>query len=157
MEFIVVTHGYPYSTQAKPSGLTHLRRRDVIHKSWLSDHLFNSEAHFQYCPNKLPSVGSFSNFLWRTIYNPIVPVDIQWERIGDFSNAALTDAVQRGLETDDDIIQQWFDGDQVIRMLEYAKNWDETVLAVATISGAHEVDERSLDYVHSVLGRGWDK
>lgn len=101
-------------------------------------------------------MGSFSRFLSRTIYNPVVSVKIEWKRSGAYSRDALIDAVQRGLSSDDDIIQQWFNGDQIIRLLEHAETWDEMLLAVATISGAHEVDQRSLEFVNRVLGHSWN-
>lgn len=60
--------------------------------------------------------------------------------------------VERGLERDDDIIQQWFDADDILKLLNAAKSWEEMVLAVDSICGSHEVDAAARQYAESVLG-----
>ena len=80
-------------------------------------------------------------------------ITIQWERIGDYDPSALIQTVRRGLETDDDIIQQWFEGSEVIKLLESAQSYAQMLLAVRAICGEHETEPDVLTYVEQILGK----
>jgi hypothetical protein len=56
-----------------------------------------------------------------------------------------------GLASDDDIITQWFDGNEVIALLESAETWEDLVVAVRCIGGEHETDPTVFNYAQRVL------
>jgi len=67
----------------------------------------------------------------------------------------IIEEVEKGLEKDDDIIQQWFSADEVLRLLRSAKTFDEMVDRVRCVCGKFETDERLRKVVDAVLGDKW--
>jgi len=61
--------------------------------------------------------------------------------------------VEKGLEKDDDIIQQWFDAEEVLKLLRSARTFDEMLDRVECVRGGFEADERLRKIVRKVLGR----
>lgn len=151
--FVVVTHGLPYAVTKMPPSIKKLRRREIILRTWEDECVFDSESHFQYIASKVPTISSFQRFLAKTIHNPVVPFTAELQRIGDFRQIDLLAAVKRGLDRDDDIIQQWFEGTDVVRLLTCASNWNEILLAVDAIGGGHEDSVDVAAYVNRVLKR----
>ena len=151
--FVVVTHGLPYTKNALPQPITKLRRRELIRRSWEGDRVFDSESQYRYIPTIVPGVSRLQAFLAKTFYNPVVPIEAKLEKTDSFRLADMVDAVRIGLQQDDDIIQQWFTGKEIIRLLESSKDWDETLLAVEAIGGGHEDTPKVAAYVDRVLGR----
>ena len=149
--FVYVTHGVPLILKEKPRDNKQLRRREIATRTWENEHLFDAESHYQYAASNVPELTPFQGFLARTIYNPVVPLSGKWRRVGDFDASDLLTAVQVGLDHDDDIIQQWFDASDVLELLDAAKSWDETLLAVEAICGGHEDTPKVAAYVKRVL------
>lgn len=78
-------------------------------------------------------------------------IEVKWQVAGPCVLADILTEVQRGLEKDDDIIQQWFDADKVMKLLQSARSFDEMVDRVRCICGEFEVDPRLRHIVDSVL------
>jgi len=148
---IVVTRGLPYTMKERPPNIEKLRRHEIALRTWEDEHLFDSNSHFRYFADDVPELTSFQRFLTRTFHNPVVPLCAKWRRVGDFDVKDLIAAVRKGLDHDDDIIQQWFDGANVVKLLKSAANWDEILLAVEAIGGGHEDTAEVAAYVKRVL------
>ena len=135
----------------KPPNIKQVRRREIVLRTWEDEHLFDSDSHYRYFADDVPTLTSFQRFLTRTFYNPVVPFCAEWQRVGNFDAKDLIAAVQVGLNHDDDIIQQWFDGSDVLKLLRTAKNWADILLAVEAIGGGHEDTPEVAAYVKRVL------
>lgn len=149
--FIYVTYGMPLAEKEMPKNLFGWRRHDVLTKSWEDEHLFDSESHYMLEVTNIPELTPFQRFLARTIYNPVVPISANWQRVGEFNREDLIKAVEKGLETDDDCIQQWFEGKEIVQLLRAAKDWEELLLAAEAITGAHESELEVAEYVDQKL------
>jgi len=150
MSFIVVEHGAPYSLDAlsEPS----FNRLGVIRRAWDELVAFDQTTEYQLQIDSVPQYGSFSRFLARTIYNPKVYVDCDWRPVGPYEPTKLIARVEAGLEFDDDVIQQWFEADQVLQLLRSSHDFQEMTLAVRAICGEHERDSAVLSFVKRALG-----
>lgn len=149
--FIVVAYGMPYSTREMPPDNRQMRRYDIVTRTWEDNHAFDAESHYRYEVTDVPELTPLQRFLSRTCYNPNVASKAKWTRVGDFDADALIAAVRKGLEHDDDIIQQWFCADEVLQLLSSATSWNETLLAVEAIGGGHEVMPEVDAYANRVL------
>ena len=98
-----------------------------------------------------PTSTIWQRLLAHTIYNPSVTVAAEWRKIGERKTTDIVGLVEEGLQSDDDIIQQWFDATEVIRLLTAARTWNELIIAVNCICGGHEVDDQARRFVHTVL------
>jgi hypothetical protein len=148
---VVVTHGFPYTMKDRPANIEKLRRHQIILRTWEDEHLFDAYSHYRHFPDDVPLITPFKRFLTRTLYNPVVPLRAEWRRVGESKMEELIAAVKKGLDHDDDIIQQWFDGPDVIKLLTAATCWDEILLAVEAIGGGHEDTRDVAAYVKRVL------
>ena len=149
--YVVVTHGLPYTMKVLPPNIERLRRHEIVLRTWDDEHLFDVDSHYRYFAENVPSVTPFQLVLTRTFYNPVVRLRAEWRRVGDFNQEDLIAAVEKGLAHDDDVIQQWFDGADVIKLLTAANNWPEILLAVEAIGGGHEDIREVAAYVKRVL------
>ncbi|MEM6855286.1 MAG: hypothetical protein AAF593_12840 [Planctomycetota bacterium] len=107
-----------------------------------------------------PEVGSFAKIASRLIfevsgYNPPVQLQPEWRIVGPYSAEIVVNQLKRGLETDDDIITQWFHGDDVLELVKAARDFTEMVHAIQCIQGAFEVHDEARQYVVRVLGQEW--
>lgn len=152
-KYIVVQHGMPYSADEMPPRIERLTRADIMREIWAVSHVFDSLSHYRYDTPATPTFSTAARFLARTIYNPFEPIQCDWTRIGDYSADALIAAVERGLQHDDDIIQQWFGADDVLKLLRAAQTWDQMLLAVEAVGGSHEVYPDVAKYAESVVGK----
>ena len=151
--FVVLTHGLPYAVSEMPLSIKKLRRHEIILRTWEDEFVFDSESQFRYVASVMPSISPFQRFLAKTIYNPVIPFTAELQRICDFRQDDLVAAVKKGLDRDDDIIQQWFEGKDVVKLLTCASNWNEILIAVDAIGGGHEDSVDVAAYVNRVLKR----
>lgn len=149
--YIYVIHGMPLTMQERPAAIDKVRRHEVITRAWEDQHLFDQNSHYRYFADDVPEISSLQSFLARTIYNPVVRVHAEWRRVGDFDQKELIAAVKKGLDHDDDIIQQWFDKNEVMKLLYVANSWDEVILAVEAIGGGHGDTSAVAAYIKRVL------
>lgn len=157
MRFIVFYKGYPKLADELPT--YDCRRIDLVERSWEWSHAFDDRHHYQLCVDDPPHVGRFGRLLTQLLfqvgYHPRTEIRPEWRKAGPFSQADVLAQFAKGLRTDDDLIQQWFNGDDVMKLVEAAEDFDELVLAIRCIKGAFEVDESALRYVERVVGPGW--
>lgn len=151
-KYIVVQHGMPYTANEMPPRIERLTRADIMQEIWTASHVFDSSYHYCYETPTIPTFSPAARLLARTIYNPSVSIQTEWDRIGNYSADALIAAVDRGLQHDDDIIQQWFGAGDVLELLCAADSWDKMLLAVEAVGGSHEVYPDVARYVESVFG-----
>ena len=150
--FVIINHwGAPEVADALPA--LSARRLDLMRKCWERCLAFSSEGSYRMSVRNPPVFGPFRTLLTKICYNPIEKFDGAWEKVGEFDRKALIQAVKRGLKSDDDIIKQWFTGKDVVKLLEGAQNFDETLLAVKAIRGKHEVDPSVMSFVERILGK----
>lgn len=147
---IYVSHGVPGLVDALPAYMPN--RLTILGRFWEKERAFSSSEEFAYQLDPLPTFSLLQRIGAHTVYNPRENVKGEWRPVGPYSKGRLIELVAAGLETDDDIIQQWFDGDDVLRLLEAAQTYDDVLLAVGAIGGGHEVDELTAAFVRSVLG-----
>ncbi len=109
-----------------PQPITKLRRHELIRRSWEGESCLRLRIAVPLHSCKRSDVSRLQAFLAKTFYyNPVVPIET---KLGEneysfFRLADLVDAVRIGLQQDDDIIQQWFTGKEIIRLLESSKDW----------------------------------
>ena len=150
-KYIFIEAGGPSTADTLPIFPT--TRLAVIHKFWEKCEAYDPQGRYRMVVPAPPVFTSLQIFLAKLFYNPMENITIQWERIGDYDPSALIQTVRRGLETDDDIIQQWFEGSEVIKLLESAQSYAQMLLAVRAICGEHETEPDVLTYVEQILGK----
>ncbi len=151
MPFIFIEDGIPRVTDELPR--VRLYRLCVIDRSWEGAHAFDQDSQFRISVVDPPSYGPFAKFLAYTIYNPVVPDVGEWTVCGKYDPNSVLALVEAGLEDDDDIIQQWFDADEVMKLLRAGDSYANMVLAVRSICGEHETHHDAKQFVESVLGK----
>ena len=151
--FIVIEQGAPHIedqlTIPRPN------RLGVIRRFWEDMRAFDGHSEYRLSVSDVPNLGSVARFLAYTVYNPHVPLTCEWVVSGRYESKSILTLVGAGLEHDDDIIQQWFDANQVMKLLGAADSFATMVLAVRCICGAHESDVEAEQFVGRVLGRDW--
>ena len=155
--YIIVEFGHPHPADTLPN-CSPRNRLAAISRQWEEMHAFDGKSRYRVAVAGVPQFGAFSRFLAHTIYNPMLSAtfDSKWSECGEYRKSDLIALVAKGLETDDDCLQQWFGGDDVIKLLEAADSWNDTLLAVEAICGGHEADPAVLRYVERVLGQAPD-
>jgi hypothetical protein len=153
--FILIECGIPRIADTLPE--IRPNRLAVIGRFWEEMIAFDPESEFHVAPINIPTYSWFSKFLAYSFYNPIEPIVSKWVVSGKYDPQSVISLVQAGLEDDDDIIQQWFDADQVLELLNAADSYASMVLvlAVRCICGEHEISEEARRFVTRVLGKDW--
>ena len=150
MPYITVEYGIPRAVHSlwtlKPNRLA------IIKRTWEHCHAFDADSRYELVVTGVPNVSTLQRLLAYTVYNPSVELISTWTRLGDRSSSDLLNLVRAGLAKDDDIITQWFNGDEVLKLLESASSWDELVLAVRCIGGEHETNRKASAYVKRIRG-----
>ena len=77
---------------------------------------------------------------------------MEWHSTGESNLAEIVSEVEKGLEKDDDIVQQWFSGEQVMTLLRSANTFEEMVDRVRCVCGEFEADQRLQKIVELILG-----
>ncbi len=151
-KYIMLSSGAPYTVESLDNIFT-TTRLGMIYKTWERLEAFDEHGHYKIIISNQPIFSPLQKFLASTCYNPMEKTKVKWERIGDYNRKYLIDTVRRELETDDDIIQQWFEGPDVMKLMESSKTFEEMMLAVGGICGKHESDKQVLEYVELILGK----
>ncbi len=148
--FIVTQGGIPHVTQA----LEPLRPNTLgaVREAWKHSKAFDASTRYEARPPEGFRISPLKKFLAYTIYNPSLDLEIEWEPAGASGIDEIIAEVKDGLQHDDDIIQQWFGADDVLKLLRSANNFDELCDRVECICGGFEVDERLRKIVDDVLG-----
>ena len=149
-KYVIVECGMPHVAPELPRFDGRMTRRSILERGWEDSHAFDGAYSYQVVADP-PEISWFAKVLAYSTYDPLVPVAAQWNRSGSYEKCALIGLVADGLEHDDDIIQQWFSADHVLRLLNAANCWDEMLLAVEAICGSHEVDPSVERYVLATL------
>ena len=149
--FIVIEYGAPHiELSLRESGP--LNRLALMGRSWTRCHAFDARQRYRCVPSDEPRVGLLERILAHTFYNPKTDVTRRWEACGPRVLSEVVAEVEQGLESDDDIIQQWFGGENVLKLLRSASTFDEMVDAVRCVCGEFETDGRLRAIVDRVLG-----
>lgn len=149
--FIVTEFGIPFvSDSLDESGP--LNRLAVIRRGWQHCFAFDALQRYRCLPSHQPQVGAIQRFLAHVIYNPLTDVTTHWEPAGGYVLTDIVAEVERGLQTDDDCIQQWFGADDILKLLQSATTFEEMIDAVRCVCGEFESDPRLRTIVNSVLG-----
>jgi len=129
-----------------------LSRLAVMQRGWQHCFAFDIHQRYRCLPSHQPQLGKIQRFLAHVIYNPTTDVTTHWEPSGSYALSDIVAEVERGLETDDDGIQQWFGADEVLKLLRSATTFEEMIDAVRCVCGEFESDPRLRTIVDSVLG-----
>lgn len=150
MSYITVEYGVPRAVDSlwtlKPNRLA------IVSRMWEHCHAFDATSRYALVVTEVPHVSLLHRLLAHSIYNPTVDLIATWKVVGDYKTSDLLGLVRQGLAKDDDIITQWFDGGEVMKLLQSALTWDEIVLAVRCIGGEHETSMNASEYVKRILG-----
>ena len=151
--FIVTAYGIPSIT--KELTPFYPNRLAAMGKSWSYCKAFDGLSRYEPRPERKPSFSIFQRFLANTFYNPPTGICVAWQVSGACTLKEIIEEVEKGLEKDDDIIQQWFSADEVLKLLRSANTFDEMVDRVRCVCGEFETDERLRKVVDVVLGDKW--
>ena len=149
-QYIMIDYGCPSVSGSLPD--LHTTRLGVMSRFWEHCIAFSAEAKYRIVPSDIPTFSMSARLLARIVYNPALDITFTWEECGKYSKEEVLDAVRRGLEKDDDNIQQWFDASQVIGLMEASQSFEEMVTAIRAICGEFETDKDVLAYVERALG-----
>lgn len=154
--YITFYNGYPTLEHKLPNHPC--TKLDVAERSWEKMYAFDASHQYKRCLDDPPMVGRISRLATRLIfevtgYNPTAPYQPEWRVVGPYTKEDVTTQLERGLKTDDDIITQFFDGDDVLKLAEAAQDFSEMVLAIECIQGACESEDQARNYAERVVGR----
>lgn len=149
LKYILVQHGCPDVVDELPA--YHPNRLAVLARTWEHVHAFDDTSRYALTIDSEPTSTIWQRLLAHTFHNPSIAVAAEWRKTGERSTADIIALVEDGLKHDDDVIQQWFDATEVLRLLKAARTWDELLMAVNCISGRHETDDQARRFVHTVL------
>jgi hypothetical protein len=147
--FIMILDGVPSVTAELPA--YPLSRLHVMDRSWEHWKAFDGVSRYEARSKQQPTYSIWQRILARVIYNPHAGFGVTWEAHGACNLGEIVDEVEKGLETDDDVIQQWFSSEEVLKLLRSAKTFDEMVDRVKCVCGEFEGDERLMKLVEEVL------
>ena len=153
--FIVTEFGVPHVADSL-EGSRRLNRLAVMERTWLRCSAFDAHQSYRCLPSCEPNIGAVERLLARVCYNPRTDVVTRWEPAGSYDLSDIVAEVERGLETDDDIIQQWFGADDVLKLIRSATNFQEMADAIRCVCGEFESDARLQMIIGSVLGQSPD-
>lgn len=150
--FITIEHGIPF-VESSLSERGPMSRLALIKRTWTRSWAFDAQRRYRCVPSHEQEVSLLERMLAHTVYNPKTNVMCRWEANGPCDLSVIVAEVERGLESDDDCIQQWFDAEDVLKLLRSATTFDEMVDAVRCVCGDFESDPRLEAIVERVLGR----
>ncbi len=149
--YIVTDFGVPYV--AKELRPFRPNRLAAIQATWAQCRAFDEKHWYEAVPNHVPKFSILQRLLAHTVYNPLAEIEVEWRIAGETSLPEIVAEVQKGLEWDDDGIQQWFGADEVLKLLRSATTFDEMLDRVECVCGGFEVDGRLRKTVDDVLGK----
>jgi len=150
MMYIVTEFGMPYVSEELDSYRPN--RLAAIKQTWLNCKAFDGVSRYVARPIRPPSFNPLQRFLAHTVFNPLSDIEVTWHAEGVCELSEILDEVENGLEKDDDIIQQWFDSNDVMTLLRSASTFDEMVDRVRCVCGEFESDPHLRKIVDSILG-----
>lgn len=127
-----------------------------MRRGWQHSFAFDTRQRYRCVPSHQPEIGAVQRLLAHLIYNPVTDVTTQWEPSGSYVLSDIIAEVERGLQTDDDGIQQWFGADDVLKLLRSATTFEDMVDAIRCVCGEFESDSRLRAIVDSILGTSPD-
>lgn len=153
--FIITEFGVPHVAdslqQSKP-----LNKLAVMKQTWRCCAAFDDQLRYRCLPSHEPNISSIQRLLAHVCYNPITNVTTRWEPAGKYDLTDIVVEVEQGLKTDDDLIQQWFCADDVLKLLRSAKTFDQMADIIRCVCGEFESDPRLRAIVDKVLGAAPD-
>ena len=153
--FIIIEGGAPTLERELPQPyFTRLAAMNRVWSHWVA---FDAHHRYKAQPVIAPTISVVQRLLAHTVYNPKVEVPIRWTAEGESSLSEIISHVEDGLKSDDDIIQQWFEGPDVIRLLRSATTFEEMCDRVACVCGRFESDSRLHEIVEATLGQKSEK
>ena len=149
-KFITVFGGIPAVSDQLPD--SNPNRLGVMSSFW--DHMiaYDKDYAWHIVVKDVPSFSFLQRVLAHTFWNPEVVVDSAWEIRGEYSLSEVKQRIEVGLETDDDIIQQWFGADKVMLLVNSASDFSQLADAIRCICGEFETCGRLRALVDRVLG-----
>ena len=149
--YIVIEYGMPYICDELRNSSPN--RLAVMAQSWSECTAFDLSCEYKMVPSEFKEYGLFTKVLAHTVYNPQENIEYRWQKSGDYSINRIVDLVEKGLQSDDDIIQQHLDGEVIIKLLNSAKSFEEMVMSVRAICGEYEEDKNVRVYVEKIIGK----
>ncbi len=147
--YVVVEHGVPHvARELRPFQPNRLA---AMQATWLHCKAFDADSRYELKAHEEPSFSALQRILAHTFYNPSAGIQVEWRIVGESSLAGIVVEVEKGLKKDDDIIQQWFGADDVLKLLRSATTFDEMLDRVECVCGGFDVDERLRKIVDDVL------
>lgn len=144
-KYITIEDGFPgLVDELRPATPNRL---GVMSEFWKHSFAYDRDNAWHQVVTEPPRISGLHRFLAHTFWNPAVDLDCQWQTRGKYDVSEIADHIKEGLQRDDDIIQQWFGGDDVIKLLDAATNFDTMLLAVRAICGEHETHAEVEEYV----------
>ena len=150
--YIVVEYGMPSVARSLEDD-SRMNTLAVMAETWKQCYAFSREFRYVSEPSEIIQIGWFRRALAHTVFNPTTNVRREWRADGQYDLSEILGLVEKGLEKDDDIIQQWFGAEDVMRLLRSAKTFEELCDRVRCVCGEFETDERLEGIVESVLGK----
>lgn len=149
--FILVSCGAPLVVP-NLNPVTEATRDAVRNEFWTEERAFSAEHEYALRVSNPPTFSRLQRVM-SAFHSPRVSVDSEWVKVGPYSKTRVVQLVDAGLKHDDDVIQQWFNADDVLRLLEHAQSYQDMLLAVDAISGGHESRPTTREYVDNVLSQ----
>ena len=149
--YIVLEFGIPSVCEELSRG-ERMNTLAVMAETWKQGYAFSSEIRYVCVPSKKVRIGWFRQILAHTVYNPWTDVKTEWQESGSYCITEIVGLVESGLADDDDIIQQWFGADEVLKLLRSANTFAELCDRVRCVCGEYENDARLRSIVDSVIG-----
>lgn len=75
----------------------------------------------------------WTRLLAKTVYNPRFEAELRWEPAGQYSFEDLQTLICSLVDSDDDILTQFVDGDQIKSIVSACKTFDELVRELKTM------------------------
>lgn len=148
---IHIMEGAPLVMTTFPT-IAEATRLGVVKRFWERVHVFSKTNEYAFALEPEPHLTSWQVVLAHTVYNPTVRIVGQWVEVGPYAASRVVHLVRKGLERDDDIIQQWFSAAEGMKLLEGARSYEEMLIAVEAVSAGSESDEEALGYIERILG-----
>ncbi|MES2595044.1 MAG: hypothetical protein V4662_06905 [Verrucomicrobiota bacterium] len=137
--FIITELGTPSVTKTLDASPP-LSRLVVMKRAWSRCFALDREQRYQLVPSHELVITPMQRCLARLIYNPTTDVITTWVPAGPYLLSDIVSEVKCGLASDDDGIQQWFDAEDVLKVLRSATTFDEMSDAIRCVCGEFESD-----------------
>ena len=151
--FIVTDYGIPYLADSLQTYGT--SRLGVIKRDWERSKAWDRASKYILDPVEEIRFSVIQRVLAHTVYDPVVAIQCDWQEVGACNLQEIIAEVELGLESDDDIIQQWFCADDVLTLLRSATTFEEMCDRVECVRGGFEADDRLRNIVVDLLGNEW--